>query len=337
MTYATRITGTGSAFPPHRVTNIDLSNHLRRLGVETSDRWIRERTGIRERRYADLTKEMRPNASLAAEAALKALEMAGKSAMDLDQVILATCTPDVQVSSAACWVQHKIGAKRAWAMDINAACSGFVYGLVTAGQFISSGQSRTVLVVGSEVIHPYLNWEDRSSCILFGDGAGAAVVEQVPADSDHRILSWHLSSDGKYWDLLYVPPYHQSESGFSISNTCNDSKMVMNGREIFKIAVRTLTDFAALALKNNNFSVEDVDWFVPHQANQRILEAVAQRLGFPSRKVLINVDRYGNTSAATIPTVLDEAVRDGRVQKGQLLLLDAFGAGFTYGAMLIRW
>ena len=337
MTFAARIIGTGSAFPPKRVTNADLSHQLAQLGVETNDQWIRERTGIRERRYADLTQQMRPNAALAAEAAMKALEMADRSAQDLDQIILATCTPDVLVSSAACWVQHQIGANRAWAMDINAACSGFVYGLVTAGQFIASGQSRTVLVIGSEVIHPFLNWEDRSSCILFGDGAGAAVVEQVPADHEHRILSWHLSSDGKYWDLLYVPPFHQGQPGLTNSVHCNDSKMIMNGREIFKIAVRTLTDFATLALTSNNLSVQDVDWFVPHQANQRILEAVAQRLGFPPEKLLINVDRYGNTSAATIPTALDEAVRDGRIRKGQLLLLDAFGAGFTYGAMLIRW
>jgi 3-oxoacyl-[acyl-carrier-protein] synthase III len=337
MTFAARITGTGSAFPPHTVTNAELSKQLGRLGVETNDKWIRERTGIRERRYADLANELRPNASLAAEAAARALEMAGRSARDLDQIILATCTPDVLVSSTACWVQQKIGANRAWAMDINAACSGFVYGLVTADQFIRSGQSRTVLVVGSEVIHPYLNWQDRNTCILFGDGAGAAVVEQVPSESDHRILSWHLDSDGKFWDLLYVPQFQQGELDFSKHAHCMESKMIMNGREIFKVAVRTLTEFADLALKNHGFTVQDVDWFVPHQANQRILEAVAQRLGFPPEKVLINVDRYGNTSAATIPTVLDEAVRDGRVQEGQLLLMDAFGAGFTYGAMLIRW
>jgi 3-oxoacyl-[acyl-carrier-protein] synthase-3 len=337
MTFASRITGTGSAFPPHRVTNTDLSRELSRLGVETNDRWIRERTGIRERRYADLSGEQRPNAALAAEAAVNALEMAGRSAQDIDQIILATCTPDAMVSSLGCWVQQKIGATRAWAMDINAACSGFVYGLATAVQFIASGQSRTVLVVGSEVIHPFLDWTDRRSCILFGDGAGAAVVEQVPAESHHRILSWHLSSDGNYWDLLYVPPFHQAGPDLLNHDQCHDSRMVMNGRDIFKVAVRTLTEFALLALKGNGLGVQDVDWFVPHQANQRILEAVAQRLGFPPEKVLINVDRYGNTSAATIPTVMDEAVRDGRIQKGQLLLLDAFGAGFTYGAMLVRW
>ncbi len=337
MTFAARITGTGSAFPPRRVTNADLSKELAHLGVETDDKWIRERTGILERRYAGLGKGKRPNAALAAEASVKALEMAGRSALDVDQIILATCTPDALISSTACWVQHKIGASRAWAMDINAACSGFVYGLVTATQFIASGQSRTVLVVGSEVLHPYLDWQDRSSCILFGDGAGAALVEQVPIESEHRILSWHLSSDGKYWDLLYVPPFHQEESGILNHTSCCDSRMIMNGREIFKVAVRTLADFALLALNSQGLTIADVDWFVPHQANQRILEAVAQRLDFPSERMLMNVDRYGNTSAATIPTVMDEAIREGRIKKGQLLLVDAFGAGFTYGAMIIRW
>ena len=337
MTYAAKITGTGSAFPPTRVTNFDLSEKLAKLGVETNDQWIRERTGIAERRYADMTEEKIPNASLAAQASQKALEMAGKSAEDLDQIIVGTCSPDTLLPSTACRLQHKLGANRAWAMDINAACSGFVYGLATATQFISTGQSRTVLVVGSEVLHPFLDWKDRSSCILFGDGAGAAIVEGVPVENEHRILSWNLSSDGKFGDLLKLPPFYTEGNLFSDEHSCNTSKMVMNGREIFKVAVRTLTEFARLVMSKNGFEMDDIDWFVPHQANQRILEAVAQRLKIPTEKVLINVDRYGNTSAATIPTVLDEAVRDGRIQKGQLLLLDAFGAGFTYGAMLIRW
>ena len=337
MTFAARITGTGSAFPPNRVTNVDLANELAKLNVETSDQWIRERTGIVERRYADLSKDEIPNASLAAAAAEKALEMAGKTAEDIDQIIVGTCSPDTLLPSTACRLQHKIGARRAWAMDINAACSGFVYGVVTATQFIMTGQSRTVLVVGSEVLHPYLDWHDRGSCILFGDGSGAAVVERAPEDSPQRILSWNLSSDGQYGDLLRIPPFYSEENPFSDELSCKNSKMLMNGREIFKVAVRTLTQFALQVLDKNGFSIEDIDWFVPHQANQRILEAVAQRLKLPAEKVLINVDRYGNTSAATIPTILDEAVRDGRIQKGQLLLLDAFGAGFTYGAMLMRW
>jgi 3-oxoacyl-[acyl-carrier-protein] synthase-3 len=337
MTIAAKITGTGSAFPTHRVTNFDLSEKLAQLGVETSDQWIRERTGICERRYADLTEERVPNASFAAQASMQALEMAGKSPQDIDQIIVATCSPDTMIPSTACWLQHKIGATNAWAMDINAACTGFVYGLATVAQFIQTGQTKTALVVGSEVLHPYLNWKDRGSCILFGDAAGAVVVEGVPADSERRILSWHLSSDGKFGDLLYIPTRQTGPYGTENPSDQNGNKMVMNGREIFKIAVRTLTGFAQLALSRNALSIEQVDWFVPHQANKRILEAVAQRLGLPAEKVLINVDRYGNTSAATIPTILDEAVRDGRIQKGQLLLLDAFGAGLTYGAMVIRW
>lgn len=337
MTFAARITGTGSAFPPTRVTNVDISNKLASLNVQTNDRWIRERTGIVERRYADLSDVELANASLAAEAAQHALQMAGKSPEELDQIILATCSPDTLLPSTACRLQHKIGAHRAWAMDINAACSGFVYGVVTATQFIATGQSRTVLVIGSEVLHPYMDWKDRTSCILFGDGAGAAIVEQAPLDSAQRILSWNLSSDGKFGDLLRIPPFYSGNNPFSDQFRSNDSKLVMNGREIFKVAVRTLTEFAQRTLDKNDLSIEDIDWFVPHQANQRILEAVAQRLRLPAEKVLINVDRYGNTSAATIPTILDEAVRDGRIREGQLLLLDAFGAGFTYGAMLIRW
>ncbi|MGD9007892.1 MAG: beta-ketoacyl-ACP synthase III [Desulfobacteraceae bacterium] len=337
MTIAAKITGTGSAFPPNRVTNTDLSTKLAELGVETSDQWIRERTGICERRYADVSNDRVPSASLAAQASIQALEMAGKKPSDIDQIIVATCSPDTMIPSTACWLQEKIGANNAWAMDINAACTGFVYGLATVAQFIQTGQTKTALVVGSEVLHPYLNWNDRSSCILFGDGAGAAVVEGVSADSERRIMSWHLSSDGKFGELLFIPTPEQIAFCPDSASSGNGGKMVMNGREIFKVAVRTLTGIAQTALSNNGITIDMVDWFVPHQANQRILEAVAQRLGLPSEKVLINVDRYGNTSSATIPTVLDEAVRDGRIKEGQLLLLDAFGAGFTYGAMLIRW
>lgn len=337
MNFAVKITGTGSAFPAKRVTNNELSEKLAQLGVETNDQWIRERTGIRERRYADMSADAQPNATLAAKAATRALEMAGKSPDDIDQIIVGTCSADSFLPSTACWLQRKLGAKNAWAMDINAACTGFVYGLATAGQFVQSGQTKTALVVGSEVLHPYLNWHDRTSCILFGDAAGAAILERVPEDNPGRILSWHLSADGQYTDLLHVPGIGDNQDLGPDGDRSFKSKMVMNGREIFKIAVRTLTEFAQLALSSHNISIDDVDWFVPHQANRRILEAVAQRLKVPSEKVLINVDRYGNTSSATIPTVLDEAVRDGRIKKGQLLLLDAFGAGFTYGSMLIRW
>lgn len=336
MAFASRITGTGSSFPAQIVTNEVLADKLSRMGVATDDQWIRERTGIRQRRYADLLEDRKPNVALATVAASEALEMAGKTARNLDQIIVATCTPDTLLPSTACWLQNNIGATNAWAMDINAACSGFIYGVATASQFIAGGQSQTVLVVGSEVIHPHVDWNDRGSCILFGDGAGAVIIEQVPEQNRSRILSWQLSSDGKFGDLLYIPTYDVDARG-NVDKGGSDTCMVMNGREIFKVAVRTLAGIARKTLAKIGLTVDDVDWFIPHQANQRILEAVAQRLNMPWEKVLVNVDRYGNTSAATIPTIMDEAVRDERIQKGQLLLLDAFGAGFTYGAMLVRW
>ena len=337
MTFATKITGTGAAFPARRVTNESLARQLAELGVETSDAWIRERTGIQARCFTDLSDARETNAGLAAAASMKALEMAGKSPRDIDQIILGTCSPEATLPAIACWLQQKIGATRAWAMDINAACTGFVYGIITAAQFIHSGQTRTALVVGSEVLHTLLDWKDRASCILFGDAAGAAILERAPDDSPGRIIDWHLMSDGNHADLLYIPTPLGEPGVPMLEEKALKGKLTMNGREIFKVAVRTLTDCARQVLAKQGLGISDVDWFVPHQANLRILEAVAQRLGIPSDKTLINVDRYGNTSSATIPTVLDEAVRDGRIQPGQLLLLDAFGAGFTYGAVLIRW
>ena len=337
MHYTARITGVGAAFPRERISNEELSCRLAALNVETSDAWIRERTGISERRYSDLNGGGEHNAALASAAALKALEMAGKSPREVDQIIVATCSPEALLPPTACRVQHRIGAKRAWCMDINAACTGFVFGAVTAAQYIRSGQTQTALVIGSEVLHPHLNWRDRSSCILFGDAAGAAVIERKPAESESGIIHWHLASDGRYGDLLSIPitPASPAADGRHLSTQVG--KITMHGREIFKVAVSTLSDLARQVLKDKDIGIEALDWFIPHQANQRILVAVAERLGIPLAKVLINVDRFGNTSAATIPTVLDEAVRDGRIIPGNLLLLDAFGAGFTYGAMLVRW
>jgi 3-oxoacyl-[acyl-carrier-protein] synthase-3 len=263
--------------------------------------------------------------------------MAGRTPDQIDQIIYATCSPDTLIPSTACWLQHKIGARQAWAMDINAACSGFVYGLAIADKFIQSGQTHTALVVGAEVLNPFLNWRDRGSCILFGDGAGAAVVERAGVDAPGRILSSHLLSDGNLWELLYIPAGGSRKEVTPDRFSRNRHKIQMYGKEIFKVAVRTLTEFAHQSLENQGFTVDDLDWFIPHQANYRIIEAVAKRLNCPLEKVIVNVDRYGNTSAATIPTALDEAVRDGRIHKGQLILLDAFGAGLTYGAILMRW
>lgn len=337
MDYAARIIGTGSAFPKNCVTNEMLSLKLAKLGVETSDLWIQTRTGIRERRFSEIDDPSEHNSSLGLEAAAKALEMAGKNPSDIDQIICATCSPDTLIPSTACWIQHKLGAQRAWALDINAACSGFLYGLSMAEQYIKSGKVATSLVVGSEVLSPFLNFHDRTSCILFGDGAGAAVIERVACDSRSRILSSHLLSDGSLWKLFYIPAGGSNLEVTPGRYSQNLHKMRMSGKEIFKVAVRTLTEFAHRALNENGLKISDLDWFVPHQANLRIIEAVAERLEFPLEKILVNVDRFGNTSAATVPTALDEGVRAGKIKRGDLILLDTFGAGLTYGSILLRW
>lgn len=331
-TFGSRISGTGSAFPPNRLTNDELSKK-----VETSNEWIIERTGIRERRISRPGEEADFNSSLGYQAALKALEMAGKKATDIDQIIYATCTPDTLIPSTACWLQKKLGANRAWALDVNAACSGFVYGLATADQFIRSGQVKTSLVVGADILSAFTNWKDRTSCILFGDGAGAVIVEQTTEDAHRRILSTHLGTDGTLWDL-----FHMQAGGSSMEVTpevyhLGLNKMQMKGKEMFKVAVRTLTDYAVATLEANQMKVSDLDWLVPHQANLRIIEAVAKRLNFPMEKVIVNIDHYGNTSSATVPTALNEGVRDGRIKEGQTVLLDVFGAGLTYGSILLRW
>lgn len=337
MEFAAKITGTGSAFPRQRVTNEDIARRLAESGIHSDDQWILDRTGIAERRFSKVDDPSEHNSSLGVAAARMALEMAGKTPLEIDQIVYATCSPDTLLPSTACWLQHKIGAPQAWAMDVNAACSGFVYGLAVAEQFIRSGKTRTALVVGAEVLSPFVNWQDRSSCILFGDAAGAAVVERVDVQSESRILSSHLLSDGDLWELLYIPAGGSNMEVTPGRFAENLHKMKMCGKEIFKVAVRTLAEFAKVALESNQLSIADLDWFVPHQANRRIIEAVAQRLDIPMHKVLINVDRFGNTSAATIPTALDEGIRNGQIRKGQTVLLDSFGAGLTYGSILMRW
>jgi 3-oxoacyl-[acyl-carrier-protein] synthase III len=337
MEFAARITGTGSAFPEKRMTNDDIARELTRFDQKTNNQWIRERTGILERRISNVQNEAETNSSLGARAAQTAMEMAGRTPEDIDQIIYATCSPDTLMPSTACWLQHKIGARRAWAMDINAACSGFVYGVVTAEQFILSGHSKTVLVVGAEVLSQLVNWQDRTTCILFGDGAGAAVVEQAPVRSSKKILSSYLSSDGNLTKLLYIPAGGSNLEVTPERYAQNLHKMHMSGPELFKVAVRTLAECALRTLEKMHMPAVKLDWFVPHQANLRIVEAVANRIGIPMDKVVINLDRYGNTSAATIPTALDEAIRDGRIREGQTVLVDAFGAGLTAGALLFRW
>lgn len=331
--YASRLTGTGSAFPQTRLTNDELAK-----SVETSDEWIRERTGIRERRIANPTKnDADRNSSLAAVAATRALEMAGKNAEDIDLILYATCTPDTLIPSTACWLQSKIGAKRAWALDVNAACSGFVFALSSADAFIRAGQFKTALVVGGDLLTTFTNWDDRTSCILFGDGVGAAIVERTNSTDNHRILSSHLGSDGTLWDYFHITAGGSNLDVNPEAYALKLDKMQMKGREMFKVAVKGLADYAQIALEANGLKLDQLDWLVPHQANLRIIEAVAKRLEFPLEKVVVNIDRYGNTSSATVPTAFDEAVRDGRIKSGHTVLFDVFGAGLTYGSMLLRW
>lgn len=330
--YATRVIGTGSGFPERRLTNADLAKQ-----VETNDEWIVERTGIRERRISDCDNPAEHNSSLALTAAKNALEMAGKTAEDIDAIVYATCTPDTLLPSTACWLQKKLGAKNAWGFDLNAACSGFVFGLATADQFIRSGQVKTALVVGSDVLSAFTNWKDRGSCILFGDGSGAFVVERVDSDAKQRILSSHMHTDGNLWELFHI---QAGGSRLEVTPEAHEkglNKMEMKGREIFKVAVRTLADFAVKAIETNGLKLADIDWIVPHQANLRIIEGVAKRLDIPMEKMLVNIDRFGNTSAATVPTAFDEGVRTGKIKPGQLVLLDVFGAGLTYGSVLLRF
>lgn len=321
-----RITGTGSYVPAKVLANADLERM-----VATSDEWIRERTGIRERRIAGAGEAC---SDLAVVAGTRALNAAGIEAADLDMVLLATCTGDYPLPATACLVQHQLGATKAAACDLSAACCGFVYALSVADAYVKTGM-RHVLVIGSEVMSAITDWTDRNTCVLFGDGAGAVVVSA--SDGARGILSTHLRSDGNLCELIAVPG--------GGSRTPPSEKVVaermqfikMKGNETFKVAVRTLEEIARETLEANHLRVEDLDLYVPHQANVRILKAVVERLGLPPEKVMLNLDRYGNTSAASIPIALDEAVRDGRIKEGSLVMLGAFGAGLTWASALIRW
>jgi 3-oxoacyl-[acyl-carrier-protein] synthase III len=320
-----RITGTGSYAPAKVLSNVDLENM-----VATSDEWITERTGIRARRVAGAAEAC---SDLAVKAAQQALEAASIGAADLDMVLLATCTGDYPLPATACLIQHQLGATRAAACDLSAACCGFVYALSVADAYVRTGM-RHVLVIGSEVMSAITDWTDRNTCILFGDGAGAAVVSA--SEGERGILSTHLRSDGALWELISVPGggsrLPPSEKVVTEKLNC----IKMKGNETFKVAVRTLEEVARETLAANKVSVEDLDLYVPHQANMRILKAVSDRLGLPLEKML-NLDRYGNTSAASIPIALDEAVRQGRIKEGSLVMLGAFGAGLTWASALIRW
>ena len=321
-----RIQGTGSFVPARVLTNVDLERM-----VETSDAWIVERTGIRERRIVASGESC---SDLAVKAAERALEAAGVAAADLDLILVATCTGDAPLPATACLLQHRLGAQRAAACDISAACSGFVYALAIGDAYVRSGYGR-VLVVGSEVMSMLMDWTDRGTCILFGDGAGAVVLG--PAAEGQGILSSHLHSDGTLWDLICVPGGGSAAPPSEKMLAEGLQYLKMKGNETFKVAVRTMEEVAREALSANGLSVEDLDLYIPHQANLRIIKAVASRLGLPMEKVVMNMDRYGNTSAASIPLALDEAVRGGRVREGNLILMEAFGGGLTWGSVLVRW
>jgi len=319
-----RIAGTGSYLPEKVLTNDDLSKI-----VDTSDEWIRTRTGIRERHIAA---EGETTSDLAYHASVRALEAAGVDAKDLDLIVVGTTTPDLIFPSTACLLQHRIGADGCAAFDVNAACSGFIFALTVADKFIRSGAAKTVLVVGSETLTRMVDWTERTSCVLFGDGAGAVVLK---ADSEGGILSTHLHADGGKKELLWNPV--GVSVGFKPEEPNCGVRINMSGNDVFKYAVKALDSVVEEALEANGLDRHDIDWLIPHQANLRIIEATAKRLDMPMDRVIVTVDRHGNTSSGSVPLALDEAVRSGKIQRGQLLLLEAFGGGFTWGAALLRY
>ena len=312
-----RIVGTGSYLPPRVVTNDEFAKRL-----DTSDEWIRERTGIAERRIAD---ESQASSDLALEASRAALAAAQLAPGDIDLIIVATSTPDYVFPSTACLLQAKLGIRNSPAFDLQAVCSGFVYALATADRFIRSGMNRRALVVGSEVFSRILDWNDRATCVLFGDGAGAVVLAAGDQPGIHASV---LHADGSYADILSVP-----------GNVCGgritgSPYLQMQGNQVFKLAVRVLDEVARETLKAADMSMADVDWLIPHQANVRILEATARKLGLPRERVVVTVDKHGNTSAASIPLALDEYVRAGKIRPGHRVLMEGVGGGFTWGAAL---
>ena len=322
MTYS-RISGTGSFLPDNIVTNADMEKI-----VETTDEWIRTRTGIEQRHFA---KDDEFTVDLAEKAALNAMEMAGVKAEDIDLIIVATTTPDRIFPSTACLLQQRLENHGCAAFDVQAVCTGFVYALTIADKFIKSGTNKCALVVGAETLSRILDMTDRGTCVLFGDGAGAVILE---ASDEPGILSTHIHADGQYESLLTVPA--------GISNGVDklpelDAHIRMKGNEVFKMAVNTLGRIVDETLEFNNMEKSDIDWLVPHQANTRIINATAKKLKMSMDQVVLTVNKHGNTSAASVPLALDTAVRDGRIKRGETLLLEAFGGGFTWGSALIKY
>lgn len=322
-----RIISTGSFVPEHTVTNHDLEKL-----VDTSDEWITERTGIRERRIVNGAQAA---SDLAYEASKKALKRAQLKAKDVDLIIVATVSGDMPFPSTACFLQSRLGAKNAAAFDLNAACSGFIYNLHIAHSLIKSGMHERILVVGAEVLSKFTDWHDRSTCVLFGDGAGAVILEGTK--ERRGIYSTHIYSDGNLSELIILPGGGSRHPASAQSIRRKLHFMKMKGNETFKVAVRTLEEVALLTLEANNITPSQLSLLVPHQANIRIIMATAKRLGIPEEKIFMNIHKYGNTSAASIPIALDEAVRTGRIHDGEYVLLEAFGGGLTWASALLRW
>jgi len=318
------ITATGSYLPERILTNEELSTM-----VDTSDEWIVARSGIKQRHIAA---EGELTSDLATKAAEAALESAGLTSADIDLVLVATATPDETFPATATTVQRKLGMKHGFAFDIQAVCTGFIYALATADNFIKAGQANRALVIGAETFSRIIDWEDRTTCVLFADGAGAVILEaseEEGTNQDRGILTSHLHADGTHHDLLYV------DGGPSSTQTTGHLKMA--GKEVFRHAVTNLASVVGEALEATGLEADDIDWLVPHQANKRIIDGTGRKLKMPPEKVVVTVDRHGNTSAASVPLALDEAVRDGRVKRGDVLLLEAMGGGFTWGSALVRW
>ena len=315
--------GCGSYLPERAMKNAEFETFL-----DTSDEWIAQRTGIRQRHIAA---KGETTADLAEHAARAAMEDAGVTIDDIDLIILATSTPDNTFPATAVEVQHRLGMKHGAAFDTQAVCSGFVFALTTADQYIRSGQAKRILVIGAETFSRILDWEDRTTCVLFGDGAGAVVVEAQTGEGtnkDRGILTCHLRSDGSHKDKLYV------DGGPSSTQTVGYLRM--EGNQVFRHAVGMITDVIVAAYEATGLSSDDLDWFVPHQANKRIIDASAKKLGIPPEKVVVTVDKHGNTSAASIPLAFDTALKDGRIKKGDLIMFEAMGGGFTWGSVLVR-
>ncbi|MFQ6004199.1 MAG: beta-ketoacyl-ACP synthase III [Woeseia sp.] len=319
----TRIEGTGRYLPQRIMTNADMEKM-----VDTSDEWIRTRTGVERRHVAA---EDETTSDLCVEAAKNAIESAGIPVDEIDLIVVGTTSPDLIFPNIGTIIQTKLGLHGCPAFSIEAACTGFIYALATADKFIRAGESNCALVIGAEIITKLVDWTDRATCVLFGDGAGAVIVK--PSD-EQGIISCHLGADGKYKELLYYPvgvSTNLAKAGVG------DSRIIMSGNEVFKVAVKTLGNVATQALKANNIDKSELDWLIPHQANLRIIQATAKRLGLPMEKVILTVQDHGNTSAASVPMALDVGVCDGRVKRGQLILMEAFGGGFTWGSVLMRY